>query len=236
MKKNRQTKSFTVSNSRWVAYAAAGAASAFSAAPPAEAEIHYSGIKDLRFRFGRAAPKQVPLEGSAVIDFANGFGGYSYSAVFGIARAAVSNQFRGYSTMFYPNVSRLASGKLVSQGPFIGYGRHPIGILGTAYGLGAWGTGGPGGAREGGFVGFRFDNGNGKQYGWARLKLSQPREGAASGFILVDYAWGDPGDTVITGQTSLSGDMVDAMPDSGSLGGLAAGAAGLLAWRRRRER
>jgi hypothetical protein len=51
---------------------------------------------------------------------------------------------------------------------------------------------------------------------------------------LVDYAWGDPGDTIRTGQTSSSGDMVDAVTESGSVGLLAIGAAGLVAWRKRR--
>ena len=52
--------------------------------------------------------------------------------------------------------------------------------------------------------------------------------------ILVDYAWGDLGDQVRTGQTSSAGDQVEAIPDQGSLGLLALGGAGLMAWRKRR--
>ena len=49
-------------------------------------------------------------------------------------------------------------------------------------------------------------------------------------FRVVDYAYGDPGDVVKVGRQRRS-DSVRAME---SLGGLALGAAGLLAWRLRR--
>ena len=48
-------------------------------------------------------------------------------------------------------------------------------------------------------------------------------------FTLVDYAYGDPGDTIAAGQTSDG-----TAPTLESLNGLALGAAGLLAWRRGR--
>ena len=44
MKKDCQTRSLNVSTSRWLAYATAGAATAFGAVPASEAEIHYSGL------------------------------------------------------------------------------------------------------------------------------------------------------------------------------------------------
>jgi MYXO-CTERM domain-containing protein len=50
-------------------------------------------------------------------------------------------------------------------------------------------------------------------------------------FWLVDYAYADPGESIRAGQTSSN----DA-PELESLGGLALGAAGLLAWRKRRSR
>jgi LPXTG-motif cell wall-anchored protein len=49
-------------------------------------------------------------------------------------------------------------------------------------------------------------------------------------FAVVDYAYGDPGDRVLAGQTGAN----TSAPELESLGGLALGAAGLLAWRRRR--
>lgn len=82
-----------------------------------------------------------------------------------------------------------------------------------------------------GFIGFRFNNGAGVQYGWARLRTQGHFE---EGFKLLDYAWGDPGDQVRAGQTSLAGGQVEATPDHGSLGLLAIGGAGLIAWRKQR--
>jgi hypothetical protein len=83
-----------------------------------------------------------------------------------------------------------------------------------------------------GFIGFLFiHDGGGIQYGWARVTTSGPPNYR---FRLVDYAWGDPGDRIKTGQKSSSGNMVDAVTESGSVGLLALGAAGLVAWRKRR--
>lgn len=65
------------------------------------------------------------------------------------------------------------------------------------------------------------------QYGWARLKMSGPPDYNCE---LVDYAYGDPGDTIVAGQTSNG-----TAPTLESLGALAIGATALLSWRRRRR-
>ena len=82
--------------------------------------------------------------------------------------------------------------------------------------------------RATGYLGFKFNNGSGDQYGWVRIKTT-----AAFGyrFTLQDYAYGDVGDRIKAGETSSN----DA-PELESLGGLALGAAGLLAWRKNRAR
>ncbi len=51
------------------------------------------------------------------------------------------------------------------------------------------------------------------------------------GFELLDYAYADPGESITAGQRSSD----EKAPDQGSLGWLALGALGLLAWRRRRS-
>jgi len=50
-----------------------------------------------------------------------------------------------------------------------------------------------------------------------------------SGFKVLDYAFADPGEPIFAGQTSSD----EQAPDQGSLGGVALGAAGLLAWRKK---
>jgi MYXO-CTERM domain-containing protein len=76
-------------------------------------------------------------------------------------------------------------------------------------------------------LGFKFNNGGGVQYGWARLKmLGRP----FNRMQLIDYAYADPAERISAGQKSK-----DSAPAMESLGGLALGAAGLLAWRRRRS-
>jgi hypothetical protein len=90
-----------------------------------------------------------------------------------------------------------------------------------------------------GCVGFRFNNGAGIQYGWVRVKMYGPPE---HGFEVVSYAYADPGEPIRAGQTSSHEQVPDQdstdeqAPDEGSLGGLALGAVGLMAWRKSRSR
>jgi len=103
--------------------------------------------------------------------------------------------------------------------------RHP-GFLAGGY-SDQWGN------RGTGFIGFRFNNGAGVQYGWARITMAGP---AHDNFYLLDYAYADPGEPLRAGETSEDTLSDEQSPDQGSLGGLALGAAGLLAWRKRRTR
>ena len=80
-----------------------------------------------------------------------------------------------------------------------------------------------------GYVGFRFNNGAGIQYGWARVVFSGSDEHA---FRVLAYAYADPGEPITAGQRPSD----EQAPDEGSLGWLALGAAGLLAWRKSRSR
>jgi hypothetical protein len=84
-----------------------------------------------------------------------------------------------------------------------------------------------------GFIGFEFNGGAGVQYGWARVRMDGPDRGY--GFTVLDYAYADPGEPILTGQRSERGaseSEAKTTTSSGSLGLLAFGAAGLLAWRK----
>ena len=71
------------------------------------------------------------------------------------------------------------------------------------------------------YLGFRFDVGNGTQYGFAELIMDGgPRH---TGF-LTRYAYADPGESIRAGQ----------IPEPSSLGMMALGSIGLLSWRRSR--
>ena len=74
-----------------------------------------------------------------------------------------------------------------------------------------------------GFIGLKFNTGAGVQYGWVHINMNGSPDNS---YTMVDYAWGDVGDTILTGQ----------IPEPGSLALLAVGAVGLLAWRRQRAK
>ena len=84
-----------------------------------------------------------------------------------------------------------------------------------------------------GFVGFKFNNGAGPQFGWARVRISSWFPGGYA-FRVLDFAYGDPGKRITAGEGIPRGNeddqdiSDDQAPDEGSLGGLALGAVALL--------
>jgi hypothetical protein len=240
-------KPAAITNSRWLAYATAGAASAFTCTNSAEATIHYSGKINLRFGIWHDRSVHFKLDqpgDSFFLKHSNDLSGtkiYSGFARFGIAgqEAAAFAGFFNTAThfgcasnqVFY--VSKLQPGEPIPTRPFTA--PHSGFMAGTGdicdLPFGEWTT-----SPDHGYIGFRFNNGNGNQYGWVRITMS----GDFHAFWLVDYAYADPGEPIRAGQMS-SNEMVpqendEMVPEEGSLGALALGAAGLLAWRKRRSR
>jgi hypothetical protein len=109
---------------------------------------------------------------------------------------------------FFPGVGFLVEASYRTQATYLDRGQF------LSAGLGA--------------IGFKFNTGAGDQYGWARVRMDGYPYHT---FRVLDYAYGDPGDVVVVGRRPRSGDSA---PTLESLGGLALGATGLLAWRRRR--
>ena len=233
--KTRQSRRQTakVSHSRWVAYATAGVATALTASHSAEAGIHYQ-VVNKKFQPNSNKEKWFQLDqpGDSIY-FAHDLD--SLSAAFDI-RGIATAAFRGlpgtskYSRAF---ASKLSFGESIAAGHFT----HYRGIL--AHGIyGQWTSPGMG------FVGFRFNNGAGIQYGWARVRMAvPPHDGIGGwGFKVFDFAYADPGEPITAGEGIPRGseddqDISDDQgPDEGSLGGLALGALGLLAWRKSRSR
>jgi len=235
-----------IAKARWAAYATAGAASAFTCSHSAEAAIHYSGRIDLIFGFihDRSAHFQLDqlgdsffLQHSYDLSGTNHYSGFARFGIVGLAGASFAGFFNTHTYISYcgsnlvPFVSRLHRSEPVSRRPFSAANLGFMAGNGSPCELsfGQW----LGHAH--GFIGFKFNNGNGNQYGWVRISmLGNP----SHAFRLVDYAYADPGEPILAGQKS-SNEMVPqegnaTVPEGASLGGLALGAAGLLAWRKRR--
>ena len=217
-------KSASISNSRWLAYATAGAASAFAAANSAEGTIHYSGPINRVFKGCKAANFGLDRPGDfirlrhssfLVCDTTNN--GNAFFNVAGIAGASIAGFYNDCNGV---SASKLERGQLISSRPFV-----PAQTFRSAELAGLC----PGQFLGGvGFIGFKFNNGSGDQYGWVRIQV-QHGVSHHYPFKLIDYAYGDVGDTIEAGQRS--GHNVAELE---SLGGLALGAIGLLAWRKSR--
>ncbi|HEY1769913.1 MAG TPA: hypothetical protein VGG02_06630 [Chthoniobacterales bacterium] len=220
-----RTRGFALSRSRWSAYLAAAAASAIHTAAPAEAEIHYSGIVESKFDSGKGPiTRSFPLSGGvSILGFHFGSQDHVYGdASFGIKGAAVSNQLVGNGNIF-----PLPRGTVVSQRRFFSPADN-LALLQSYLGSGDFHAHGIY------YIGFRFNKGAGEQVGWARIRWGDiPR----CNFILIDYAWGDVGDKIETGQKSSDGNdrVSDQVDSQGSLGLLALGAVGVAAWRAQRQ-
>ena len=231
--KTRQSRRQTakVSHSRWLAYATASAATAFAGSNSAEGAIHYSGFVGEKFAPDFIGMKSFQLDqpGDSLV-FGHGF--FATASFFN--RGILSAGFRGTGTDTDTYVSKLSRGQSIAAGHFTSASIFYRGEMAGPGPNPQWNDPGVG------FVGFRFNSGAGIQYGWARVRMAGA--GWANAFKLIDYAYADPGEPIRAGQRSSDeqapdqGSTDEQGPDEGSLGWLALGAAGLLAWRRRRAR
>jgi hypothetical protein len=220
-----------VSTSRWLAYAAAGAATALAGASPAEAEIHYSGRIDVEFPPDEYKSVAFPLDQAGdSISFVRGQESVDFFAV----RCPKSGAFlgsngHGFEAYYVFRLGKRTGDQYISEGPFSGAGLGNSGAFGTmvrgSSSFAHWRWNG----RGTGIVGFRFNNGSGNQYGWARVRMDGPDSNFS--FTVIDYAWADLGEPIKPGQKSSTSPLN--APKEGSLGLLATGALGLAFWRRK---
>ncbi len=215
MKKRLHQKKSSLSSSRWLAYATAGLATAAGSAATAEAEVHYSGR--INVRLGGTQPQStavLPLAGDASVSFQRGA---TFAGEYDTFRVNVSGQPVGEIRRATSNsylAAKLLRGQNVSSGNFVDFRAALISV--SANGQFA--------DKGVGFAAFNFDVGNGVQYGWVRIKTVVG--GHQNKLLLVDYAWAD--------QTRSAANETAAVTENGSLGLLALGATGLVAWRKRR--
>src|SRR5438034_1584959 len=187
----------SIAKTRWAAYAAAGAATALAGSQSVDAAIHYSGVLNVRFPADRDRIKAFPLDQPGDSLFFQHTASICKEALFSI-NGIVSAAFRGYRFAF-DVVTELGFGQNISAGEFVTANYHGLGYLGlmaiadTCYTYGA-----PWNDRGTGYVGFRFNNGAGIQYGWARVTISG--ESGGNAFRVTAYAYADPGEPITAGQ------------------------------------
>ncbi len=230
---HHRRKTAAISTSRWAAYATTGAASAFGCAATADANIIYSGPINHTFNAAPGGLSVASFELDQPGQFLVGFHRRSDGGVNGTADVFLLHFTSGGVAGFIANAlasnqyaSKLSFGQNINTRPFVTGGGllalNPEGPEAVGYNA-QWLDPGTG------FVGFRFNGGSGLQYGWARINADgQP----GNSFTLIDYAFAGPGERITAGQTTTA-----SVPESGgSLGLLALGCAGLLAWRTLRGR
>jgi hypothetical protein len=210
-----------VSHSRWLAYATASAATALAGGNSAEAAIHYSGRLEVRFLSQSVKREQFRLD-----QHGDHFSLSHFNSLAKFEIAGFSHGFRGFLHIGVGNylVSKLSFGQYISSGSFVS-ARGSNFLAGTTQSQ--WGGAGVG------FIGFKFNGGAGIQYGWARVRTYGFLNN--NGFKLIDYAYADPGEAITAGETGQDVREEEGV-EEGSLGGLALGAVGLLAWRKSRSR
>lgn len=217
MIKRHKMSAGNIPEARWLAYATAGAMTALASAPSAEAAIHYSGTIDATFPLRGFTLRTYPLDQPGDYIKLGRSTGILYD-FFNIT-GQVSFAFRETGS-HNSNVSRLPYGDSIPEGSFSQGFAGGFGNLIGPLAPNNWKQPGIG------FIGFRFDGGNGVQYGWVRIRMANASK--HNDFKLVDYAYADPGETITAGQTKTS----VAATDKASLGLLALGAVGVAALRR----
>lgn len=194
-----------------VAYSAAASAAAL-AATTADAQISYSGVQDISIAQFNSQP--LNIDGDAYNDILLKnyvFGGGNYQ---GATVNYSPGQLVGFTTSL-TYATALAAGDPIDASTV-----GPSFFGGLAYG--AANPDAQFNNATDAYLGLSFPSGGDTFYGWIRVTI----DNAAGTFVVNDWAY-----NTVAGEGILAG----ATPEPGTLGLLAAGAAGLAAVRRRKE-
>ena len=233
----KRTLNQLVTPGRWSAYAAAGAAAAVGAGNTAEADIYYSGVVNIDA--GDPTPDNPATNGFTPLFTLQGgnnlilTGFHQQSYGIGVAGMLQGNggasgpygigQVAGFNPATFSYVSRLSYGQNVSNRGFLTNTVFPLKTMAFGAGFTYSQFAQPTTNRD--FIGFRFDLGNGTQYGWIEVAMQGT---PLNRYTILGYAYADPGESISAGQIS-------AIPEAGSMGLLALGGVGLMMWRKRRQ-
>src|SRR5262249_12589145 len=150
-----------------------------------DAEIHYSGRIGFKLGYGDTL---LPLSGGASLIFAHWFGSANYYNemwVLGASQQGVATdpaEFLFAAAKLRPRVNVSAAGHFNSYAWLV-----------NTFDEGHWTNHGQG------IAAFEFNTGQGVQYGWVRILTTQG--GILNRLEIIDYAWADPGESILSGQT-----------------------------------
>jgi hypothetical protein len=215
---------------RRAAYSLAAGAAACAAATSAEAAVNYSGPQNINLGLGFSQPLDLDLDSDTDLILKN------YINLGGNYQGATVNFYPGKLVGFSANTLAYVSALSVFD---------PIdaSTLGSSFfGSMAYGANNPSAEFNNvtnAFIGLSFPNGPETHYAWVRVDVNN----SAGTFLIKDWAYSSTTLTTLVAG-SLAGDLggIQAgdtgdgfVPEPGTLGMLAAGAAGLVGLRRRRR-
>lgn len=222
----------------YAALAGAAGVGVLALAAPSEAEIVYTPTHQ---RIAAHTLFQLDLNGDGINDFA-----FSLRSSPGRANVGTFSTRSGAAIVIYPAVktnqiwgapgyaSALPPGVTLSSKGKFGSNEVMGSVSALDGGLpryrGPWA---PQGGVKNRYMGFKFAIGGQIHYGWARFSVlfRLPKHGGVAAF-LTGYAYEtEVNKSIITGKTQ-GADAAESRPQPASLGRLAQGAAGLVAWRR----
>ncbi len=245
---------------KWSIYAAASGA-ALAGASAASADIIYSGIQNISFAayggIGRvSATRPISLNGNELFfqlqRYDNPLNGHGFPGHFtGTMNAGFRNSGAVFTTGGAGSAKNFAPGELISgahkagnallaSGFLNGVGCGPLSAPVCTPGMTAVTTGARGHLFFGGILGVEFNgrtslgNPTPPEYGWVRVAVADGPTRDVAGIpvtlTIIDWAYNTNG-PILAGQTAA------AVPEPATLPMmlLAAGAAGVLAWKRRRK-